>query len=61
MAIGGKKYAGCSDEIEFIISALSLFANSEGVRPNTSRYRDLGLKSALDVHLWLKNSRKLVL
>lgn len=49
----GRPFATVSDPAGFLLSALSLHDDAEGVRANNMTRDDMGLKTCADVHAWL--------
>lgn len=51
--LGGRRYATLSRPAQALLSLLSLHEDAEGVRANTVRLGDFGLKACVDVARWL--------
>ncbi len=52
--LGERPFRSVSPEFAFLLSALSLYEDSECVRPNTFTRDDMGLKTCFDVRRWLQ-------
>lgn len=52
--LGGRRYSVLSRPSQALLSMLSLHEDAEGVRANTMRMGDLGLKACVDTARWLE-------